>query len=411
MKITAVETVLLTGPCTNDRFLREARGLRSAAFIRIRTDTEHDGLGETYAGYFCPEMVPPIVAFFEPIVVGQRCDESDDPAAWIDALWQRMYHCGNFWCRVGLGAIVLTGVEAALWDLCGKVRRRPVVDLLGGPRHTVLKCYATGGPSNYPREKLAQKVDYYLGLGFRGFKVGAGKFEDGRHDDGGASPDAIAAFEGDKAAFLRRHCGADVDILMDAHMGNSPTHAWGVETAAKVLRAVEPHNLFLFEEPLPYSDAAGYAELTKVSSVPVAGGECLSAMPEWLEYLRLDSFNIAQPDASYVGGLREFMRIASAWQRAGRRIATHAWGAGGSLMQNIHCGFAATNTCILELPPDYAGLHSDVIGDALMIRDGVVHPPTTPGLGIRLSDETRRRFPFIPGSGEFNSVPGKPLVT
>jgi hypothetical protein len=30
----------------------------------------------------------------------------------IDELWQRMYRCENYWCRVGLGAIVLSGMVA-----------------------------------------------------------------------------------------------------------------------------------------------------------------------------------------------------------------------------------------------------------------------------------------------------------
>ena len=34
-------------------------------------------------------------------------------------------------------------------------------------------------------------------------------------------------------------------------------------------------------------------------------------------------------------------------------------------------------------------------------------PPDRPGLGIVLTDEIKRRYPFKPGSGEFNSVPGK----
>ena len=57
MKITDVRTTLLTGPWTNDPFLREARKLRSAAFIEMLTDGPI-GIGETYAGYFCPEAVP-----------------------------------------------------------------------------------------------------------------------------------------------------------------------------------------------------------------------------------------------------------------------------------------------------------------------------------------------------------------
>src|SRR5579885_1449898 len=101
MKILDVRTTLLTGPSTNDRFLREARRRRSAAFIEIQSDAGHTGIGETYAGYFCPEIVPSVVDFFRPILVGQNVEN-------IAELWNRMCHCGNFWCRVGLGTAVLT---------------------------------------------------------------------------------------------------------------------------------------------------------------------------------------------------------------------------------------------------------------------------------------------------------------
>ena len=78
-------------------------------------------------------------------------------------------------------------------------------------------------------------------------------------------------------------------------------------------------------------------------------------------------------------------------------------------MQNVHSGFAAPNTVMLEVPPDYGPLHSEMIAGGLVIRDGHVLPPERPGLGIVLTDEIKRRFPFIPGTGEFNSVPGKIL--
>ena len=150
MKITDVKTVLLTGPSTRDPFLLEARKLRSAAFIEIHTDAGLVGLGETYAGYFCPEMVPPIVDFYKPILLGQGVED-------IGALWNRMYHCGNFWGRVGLGAAVLNGIDAALWDLKGKASGVPVYELLGGLKHESLACYATGGPSNYPKDAAGGK--------------------------------------------------------------------------------------------------------------------------------------------------------------------------------------------------------------------------------------------------------------
>ena len=402
MQITDVRTTLLTGPSTNDPFLREARKLRSAAFVEVLTADGPIGIGETYAGYFCPEAVPAIVDFFKPILVGQPVDD-------IPELWQRMYQCGNFWCRVGLGAIVLSGIEAALWDLQGKLLDQPVHALLGGAKHERLPCYATGGPSNYPKERLARKIDHYFSLGFRGIKVGAGSFSPERGWYMPAEAVEAAEFEADKVAFMRRHAGDDAWLMMDAHMGNNHKATWTLDIASAVARALEPYDLYFFEEPLHYTDPWGYAELCRATKTPIAGGECLTATYEWRVFAEQDCFDIAQPDASFTGGLGEFLNVARMMNERGRKIATHAWGAGASLMQNVHAGFAAANTCMLEIPPDYAGLHSEMIDGGLAIKDGYVLPPDRPGLGIVLTDRIRQRYPFISGSGEFNSVPGKIL--
>ncbi len=79
-------------------------------------------------------------------------------------------------------------------------------------------------------------------------------------------------------------------------------------------------------------------------------------------------------------------------------------------MQNIHCGFACANTVVLEIPPAFGPLHADAVRDSFEMRDGYVFPPQTPGLGITLTSETKSRYAFQPGSGEFNSLPGKVLT-
>ena len=106
MKIVDVRTHLLIGPCTFDPDLPRARRVRGAAFVEILCDGGKRGLGETYAGYF--------------------------------------------WCREGVGASVINGIEAALWDPRGKLEGKPVVELLGGCRHERLPAYASEGPSIPP---------------------------------------------------------------------------------------------------------------------------------------------------------------------------------------------------------------------------------------------------------------------
>ncbi|GAB3904054.1 mandelate racemase/muconate lactonizing enzyme family protein [Mucilaginibacter boryungensis] len=413
MKIVDVKTILLTGPCTNDPYLSEARKVRSAAFIEIKTDSGLTGLGETYAGYFFPEGVPEIVEFFKPILLGNNVDD-------IPGLWAKMYHCGNFWCRVGLGAIVLCGIEAALWDLKGKQENLPVWKLLQKkwkPEfttptiiHDKLPCYATGGPSNYPLDKLAGKIDFYNSLGFNGMKIGAGAYYKDQGFNIPSDANEAADLESEKMAYLRQQFGNNLWLMMDAHMGNSAVTTWGLETATAVAKAMEPFNLYFLEEPLHYTCPDLYSELCKNTTTPIAGGECLTAVCEWQTFIEQKSFHIGQPDASFTAGLDQFMQVAASLDKTGRKIAPHAWGAGASQMQNVHCGFACPNTTILEVAPAYGPLHSEVIGDSLQIKNGYALPPEKPGLGIELTEATIKRFPFERGTGEFNSVPGKILT-
>lgn len=405
MKIIDVQTVLLTGPCTADPFVLEARKLRSAALIEIRTDSPHTGVGETYAGYFCPEVVPAIVDFYRPILIG--ADPTD-----IHTLRARLMRCGAYWSRVGLGATVIAGIEAALYDLKAKALGLPVYELLGGRAHERLLTYATGSVSNWPPDRLKAKMDFYLGLGYRAFKVATGYYDGATRSSipvRGVSE--IVEMEARKAEMMRAHVGPGIGIAMDGHMDNNSGNTWDVPTARAVLHALEPFDLLFFEEPLPYTDPWGYGELNRSTSIPIAGGECLTTFEEFRQFADLGGFSIAQPDAAWSGGLNEFMRIARMFDSRNLRVASHSWGAGVAQMQNLHAGFAAPNTAVLETPPAPGALHTELWGDSFVMKDGYMLPPTAPGLGVRLTDEIKTRFAFVPGTGEFNSVPGKALTT
>lgn len=404
MKITDVKTVLLTGPLTNDPSLLSIRKKRSAAFIEIHTDTELIGIGETYTGYHAPEIVPEIVDFFKPILVGLK-DAEIQPAR----LWDRMYLCGNFWARVGVGVNVLAGIEGALWDLQGKMDKMPVHHLLGGCRHERLFSYATGSVSNYPWSDLIAKIERYRAAGFRAAKFGAGWFNATTKEVfKGHTTQEWVDMEAQKLQTVREQV-KDFTLCLDGHMSNiqfEGTSGWDLGTAKAVLKALEPYDIFFYEEPLNYKDIEGYGELCRSTAIPVAGGENLSTREEFWQFARLDGFDIAQPDASYTG-IGAFLDIARMFAVNHKRVATHAWSAGVGVMQNIHAAFATPNMAILELPPLAGPLHTEVYADGYRFKDGYILPPQAPGLGVRLTDDLKNRYPFVRGSGEWNAVPGK----
>jgi L-alanine-DL-glutamate epimerase-like enolase superfamily enzyme len=389
---------------TNDPWLKAVRQRRSAAFVEILTDTELVGIGESYAGYHAPEMVPAIVDFFKPILVGLREAEIDPRE-----LWRRMYYCANFWARTGLGVNVLAGLEGALWDLRGKLEGRPVHELLGERSSDRLLCYATGGTSPHPWSELGRKIDSYRGAGFLAVKVATGWFDPGERKSFWAhDPQAWIELESEKLEAIRRQAGGDFVVALDAHMSNDGAvygDAWNVSTAAKVLQSLERFDLAFFEEPLHYNDIEGYSQLCRETTVPVAGGECLTTVEEFAQYAKVEALDIAQPDASHIG-MGPFVETARLFAGHGRRVATHAWSSGGGVMENIHAAFACSNIAILEIPPLAGPLHTEVYAEGYRFEDGYILPPQAPGLGVRLTDELKQKFPFVPGSGEWNRVPG-----
>ena len=406
MKIVEVVCQILRIP----NVLAKTASSQDSVLVRIRTDDGLEGIGEADSS---PEVVKAIIdaPFSHNIACGLRQILIGENPLEAERLWQKMNRKTMYFGRTSVTVSAMAAVDMALWDLKGQAENKPVYELLGGLQQDSLPAYATGGPSNYPQERLAAKIDHYLALGFRGFKLGTGILTDKGFEQ---PPDArtAAALERDKLRFVRERYGSAVTVCLDGHMGNRPGNEgeWNVETAAAVCDAVEPFDLFFFEEPLHYDNPDGYSELCRRTNVPIAGGECLTGLPEWRTFIEKDCFDIGQPDASYSGGLKLCVDVAKLLEQRGRKIATHAWGAGGSFMQNLHVGFACPNTAILEIAPDYGPLHSEIIGDSFQMRDGRVLPPTKPGLGITLSEKVKRRFPFIPGSGEFNDVPGKSLA-
>lgn len=46
-----------------------------------------------------------------------------------------------------------------------------------------------------------------------------------------------------------------------------------------------------------------------------------------------------------------------------------------------------------------------------MLKNGRVYLPDVPGLNVRLPEELNNKYPYQPGTGEFNSVKGKVLST
>jgi len=379
MRITDVRPVLLTHP-----YGGEPGGRRSACFVEVETDAGITGIGETYAGVYVPEIAASIVGLFKPLVVGE------DPTG-PEAVYRLAYRATSYFGRTGLTVMVLSAIENALWDITGQARAVPVHALLGGAVHDELPVYGSGGPFTLSIPELVDQAAETRRRGLRGFKMRVNFFR--------YQPEA----EAERVAAAREALGSDLALAIDAVQTYNP-RPWSVKEAARMLRRLEPFDLAWAEEMLPPFDPEPYAELRRATATPISGGEGLTTAAQFEQWLRAGAFDLAQPDATIVGGIGEARRACEAAARRGIPVAMHVWGSAPTLAANVHLAVATPNCIWVEHPVLGNPLESELFVEPLVIRDGHVQPPTAPGLGIRLTAALRAKYPFVPGSGSVFGV-------
>ena len=372
MRITDVRPVLLTHPYGTE-------GRRSACLVEVETDAGITGTGETYAGVYVPEVAAAIVELFKPLVLGLDATRPE-------LVYRTAYRATSYFGRTGLSVMVLSAIENAVWDIAGQARGVPVHALLGGAVHDELPMYGSGGPFTMTIPELVAQAADVKRRGLRGFKMRVNFFR--------YQPEA----EAERVAAVREALGPDPALAIDAVQNFNPS-PWSVKEAARMLHRLEPFDLSWAEEMLPPFDPQPYAELRQMTSTPISGGEGITTAAQFEQWLRAGAFDLAQPDATIIGGIGEARRACEAAAARGIPVAMHVWGSAPTLAANIHLACATPNCIWVEQPVLGNPLESELFIEPLVVRDGRVQPPTAPGLGVRLGAELRDRYRFVPGSG------------
>jgi L-alanine-DL-glutamate epimerase-like enolase superfamily enzyme len=155
---------------------------------------------------------------------------------------------------------------------------------------------------------------------------------------------------------------------------------WDRPAARRMGRALEAFDLTWIEEPLDAHDAEGHAALAAALDTPIATGEMLTSVAEHCELIDRRAADIIQPDAPRIGGITNFLKLAALADHRHLRLAPH-------FAMEIHLHLAAA------YPSEPWVEHFDwldpLFNERLTIKDGRMHVPARPGLGITLTDQAR----------------------
>lgn len=384
MKIVDIKTFVVGNP--PPRF-----GGRYFIFVKLTTDTGISGIGEIYTATYSPHLVAKMAE-----EVAARHVIGADPFH-IEHMWRNVYGRG-YAHRPDLttGGIV-SGLEMAMWDICGKETGKPVYELLGGRVHEKLRAYTylyppvgvdvyADDPVYSDPDAAAECAVREVERGFTGVKFDpAGRYSvyDGRQP-------ALHAMDLSEKMVraVREAIGDRADILFGTH------GQFTASGAIRLAKKLEKYDPLWFEEPCPPDSPDEIAKVAHATSIPISAGERLTTKYEFHQLLKTGAASILQPNLGRCGGLLEGKKIASMAEVYHAQIAPHLYCGPVVAAANIQLATCTPNFLILETIQGWQGFHSELVKTSIKFENGFIIPPTEPGLGIELNETVALANPY-----------------
>jgi len=319
----------------------------------ITTEQGHEGIGFSYSKRAGGPAQYAHAKEVAEVMIGE--DPNDIAKLYTKLLW-----AGASVGRSGVATQALAALDIALYDLKAKRADLPLSKLLGAQRDSVRTYNTSGGFLQASIEEVKERASASLEAGIGGIKIKVGL------------PDTAEDLRRVRA--VREHLGPDVPLMVDANQ------QWDRATALRMGRRFEEFDLVWIEEPLDAYDAEGHAALARALDTPIATGEMLASVGEHQRLIDARACDIIQPDAPRVGGITQFLRLATLADEAGLDLAPH-------FAMEIHLHLAA---CYPREPwVEHFDWLDPMFNERLETKDGRMIVPQRPGLGITFSDQAR----------------------
>lgn len=281
----------------------------------------------------------------------------------VNRIWDQMHRATMFYGRTGLPMAAISVVDLALWDLLGRLRGEPVVDLIGGACRDETTFYCTG-----PRPEAARAMGFW----------------------GGKVPLPHGPAEGEaglraNVAFLSAHrdaVGPGYPLMVDCYM------ALDVPYATRLVAKCRDLDIYWWEEALHPGDADGYRALRAAHpDQRWTTGEHDYARYGFRPLIEGRLVDVLQPDMMWAGGLTETLRIAAHAAAYDLPVIPHGSGPYAyhfvaSQPHLDHCEYVAASPDGRSILPVFGSLFAD----EPMPEGGRIGAPRGPGFGMDLAD-------------------------
>jgi L-alanine-DL-glutamate epimerase-like enolase superfamily enzyme len=320
------------------------------------TGGKERGLGYTYGDVS-------VGKFVESKLAGEveGADALSPPAAWA-AMQKAIRNAG----RPGVGAMAVSAVDIALWDLKARLLGVPLADAL--PRfHAAVPVYGSGGFTSYSLERLREQLGGWASEGIPRVKMKVGR-----------EPDE----DPERVRVARDTIGEGVELLVDAN------GAYNRKQALHWARVFAEDGITYLEEPVSSEDREGLRLLRDhgPGGLSIAAGEYEWTLPQLADLS--GCVDILQADVTRCGGITNLLRVDGICK--GRQIPFSAHCAPAV---SAHACCAMETLLHLEYFHDHVRLEGMLFDGVLSPEGGDLRPDRSrPGLGLELKRSDAERY-------------------
>ena len=357
MKLTDIQTFIVGNPWKN------------WVFIKLHSDEGVYGIGEATA-HRKAKMIEAAVLEYRRYFLGRNPFN-------IEEINYELI-------KSGAPAKVRAAIDIACWDIMGKLLEQPVYNLIGGKFRDRVHAYANGWyqVDRIP-EEFAERAQAVVAKGYTAMKF----------DPFGTAFERITREEIDLSVAIvhavREAVGPHIELFIECHGRFDPL------IGAKIGKLIEPFDPGWFEEPVRSTQTENMAALHAKLSFPVAGGESLDGIDDFLTFISARAAQIIQPDPVTFGGISELKKICAIAQAHHIQGAPHNAQGPVCTAACFHVDASTPNIMIQEVFEDFATPFAQKITDyPTEIVDGHIIIPDRPGLGLDLDEKEMAKYPY-----------------
>lgn len=362
-------------------------------YVKVGTDAGIYGIGESY--YFGRTVATFIDEFVAPTLIGL------DPAN-IESISRKLTtYIGAL--STGVETRAKSAVDIALWDIKGKLEKKPIYELLGGTSKT-LPIYNTCAGRGYMRKSdqnssawgISDSHNQYedlqafltdagllatelLAEGIGGMKIWPFDLYAEKNNGTDISDDDL------KEGLIPLHnvrnaVGHKMRLMLELHA------LWSPKAAKKIFEATKELDLVWIEDPIYPDLLDDYAILRGKDYAPIAHGETVSSMTRVDTLFKNDYIDVLTLDLGWCGGFTQGIKFSESAKKYGKSIAPHDCSGPVGLIAGAHLSTAYENAVVQETSrASLRTWYPMIVTNLPTIRDGTLKLNQEFGLGTDLT--------------------------